>query len=81
MDDCRATVTVLDGELESYAPVLRGKPRILVGTKLDLEGARKKLRDLAAAYPDDKVLGVSSFSREGVEELARALLGLVGRAA
>ncbi|MCX7038482.1 MAG: GTPase ObgE [Spirochaetes bacterium] len=81
MDDCRATVAVLDGELASYAPVLRGKPRILVGTKLDLEGAREKLRDLAAAYPDDKVLGVSSFSREGVEELARALLGLVGRAA
>jgi GTP-binding protein len=80
-EDCAATVTVLDGELASYASVLRGKPRILVGTKLDLEGARERLRDLAAAYPADRVLGVSSFSREGVEELARTLLGLVGSAA
>ncbi len=80
-EDCAAAVMVLDGELASYAPVLRGKPRILVGTKLDLEGARERLRDLAVAYPADRVVGVSSFSREGVEELARTLLGLVGRAA
>ena len=27
-----------DAELERYAAVLRGKPRILVGTKMDLDG-------------------------------------------
>jgi len=80
-EDCVAVVSVLDGELGSYAQVLRGKPRILVGTKLDLEGARGRLGELAAAYPSDRVLGVSSFSREGVEELARTLLDMVGRAA
>lgn len=80
-EDCAAAVSVLDEELGSYAEVLRGKPRILVGTKLDLEGARGRLRELAAAYPSDRVLGVSSFSREGVEELARTLLDIVGRAA
>ena len=80
-EDCVAVVSVLDEELGSYAQVLRGKPRILVGTKLDLEGARGRLGELAAAYPSDRVLGVSSFSREGVEELARTLLDMVGRAA
>jgi GTP-binding protein len=79
--DCPATVRVLEAELATYAGGLAGKPRILVGTKLDLEGARESLAGLAAAFPSDRIIAVSSFSREGLQELTRALLHLSGRAA
>lgn len=79
--DCAATVRVLEAELATHAEVLAHKPRILVGTKLDLEGARENLDELAAAYPTDRIIAVSSFSREGLQELTRALLQLSGRAA
>lgn len=80
-EDCAATVAILEGELTTYAQALRGKPRILVGTKLDLEGAPDRLAALAAAYPADRVLGVSAFSREGLADLTRAVLELAARAA
>jgi GTP-binding protein len=79
--DCTATVRVLEAELATHAEALAGKPRILVGTKLDLEGARESLAGLAAAFPADRIIAVSSFSREGLAELTRALLHLSGRAA
>ena len=80
-DDCLSTVPILEAELATYAEALRGKPRILVGTKLDLEGAPDRLAGLASAFPAHRVMGVSAFSREGLPELTRALLELAGRAA
>jgi GTP-binding protein len=80
-DGGAATVAVLEAELEQYAAPLRGKPRILVGTKTDLEGAPARLAELAAAFPGERVMGVSAFAREGLAELARAIFALAGRAA
>ena len=80
-DECVATVAVLDAELERYAAVLRGKPRILVGTKMDLDGGPARLADLAAAFPGERVMGISAFTREGLPELSRAIFSLAGRAA
>ncbi len=37
-------------------------------------------RDLQAAFPEDRILAISSFSREGVNELKKAILSLVGAA-
>ncbi len=80
-DGCAATVGVLEAELESYAAPLREKPRILVGTKADLEGAAGRLAELAAAFPGERVMGVSAWTREGLAELARTIFSLAGRAA
>ncbi len=79
-EECPATVRVLQEELASYAAVLSARPRLLVGTKLDLPRAPQGLADLQSAFPEDRILAISSFSREGVSELKKAILGLVGAA-
>ena len=78
--ECPATVRVLQEELASYAAVLSARPRLLVGTKLDLPQAPQGLVDLQDSFPEDHILAISSFSREGVNELKKAILSLVGAA-
>jgi GTP-binding protein len=67
---------VLRAELEAFSPDLLRKPRRILGTKLDLEGTGERLRELAARYPEERILGVSVFSGEGIPGLAGELLGL-----
>ncbi len=74
------TLGVLGSELRSFSPALAGKPRIVVGTKLDADGAGERLAELAAACPGDLVLGVSSHTRQGLAELSAAMMRLAGRA-
>jgi GTP-binding protein len=76
---CGETLKVLENELRSYSKTLAAKPRIVVGTKLDVEGARERLAEIVSAYPGERVLGVSSHSREGIAELAKAMMGLAGK--
>ncbi|MGA2478656.1 MAG: GTPase ObgE [Spirochaetia bacterium] len=79
--DCPGTVRVLEEELKSYAEGLAARPRIIVGTKLDLPESEAGLASLREAFPAERILGLSSFSREGLTELKKAILGLVGAAA
>jgi GTP-binding protein len=79
--ECVQSVRMLEEELTRYSPGLQKKPRLLVGTKLDLEGAREQLAELASGFSGEKVLGISAFSREGLSDLARELLSLAGRGA
>jgi GTP-binding protein len=65
---------VLYKELAAFSPALTDKRRILVGTKLDLEGTAERLEELKQRYPEETVTGISVFSGEGLPEL-RALLG------
>jgi GTP-binding protein len=62
---------ILRGELEAFSPDLLAKRRIIVGTKMDLEGAAGRLEALKGKYPGETVLGVSVFSGEGLAELGR----------
>jgi GTPase len=79
--DCPATVRVLEQELAHYAGELARRPRLIVGTKMDLPEAEAGMASLVAAFPGERVLGLSSFSREGLVELKKAALGLVAAAA
>lgn len=79
-DSWEGAFGVLMRELESYAPVLASKRRILVGTKLDLEEAAGRLDSFRAANPGEEVYGISVFSGEGLEGLREALFGLVASA-
>lgn len=72
------TVRVLETELARYSPLLPGKPRLLLGTKLDTEGAGERLEELRRGFPEEPVLGVSAIAHAGLEELARALLTVAG---
>ncbi len=78
-DNGYETVRVLEKELAGYSHTLAAKPRILVGAKLDLAGAREMLEALASSFHEEKVLGVSAFSREGLDILAKTLLELAGK--
>jgi len=74
-------VHMLHQELASYAAGLAARPRLIVGTKLDLPDAPARLETLAADLPDDRIIGISSFSRDGLAELKKSILGIVGAAA
>ena len=68
---------VLKHELEAFSPELLQKQRLLVGTKTDLPETEGRLAELAARYPQEKVLGISVFSGDGIKELAEEFLRLV----
>jgi GTP-binding protein len=68
---------ILYNELKSFSPDLIKKKRILVGTKTDLEGTGARLGELREKHPEEKVLGISVFSGEGIPELAKAIEVLV----
>ncbi|HCM26255.1 MAG: GTPase ObgE [Treponema sp. GWB1_62_6] len=67
----------LKHELDAFSPELMAKPRVLVGTKTDLEGTAERLKELQDRYPGEKVFGISVFSGQGLDELSRAFAALV----
>jgi GTP-binding protein len=75
--NCAEAFTILYRELENFSPELVQKRRIICGSKLDLEGADAALEKLKAAYPGEKVLGISVFSGAGLTELVREIGALV----
>ena len=68
-----AAFTILKSELESFSPLLATKSRIIVATKLDLPEAKERFQDFKALFPEEKVLGISVFSTEGLDDLKEAL--------
>jgi GTP-binding protein len=70
--------TQLCTELEAYNADLLKKKRLLVGSKLDCDGTEERLAELRTLYPNEQILGISVFSRTGLQELAAAL-GELGR--
>ncbi|MBN1519955.1 MAG: GTPase ObgE [Spirochaetales bacterium] len=64
-------------ELASFSEALTGKPRVVIGTKLDLPETEGRLEQLAGSLPGERVLGISVFSGQGLTELSTAFLGFV----
>jgi hypothetical protein len=56
------------------------KPRLILGTKTDLEESSGRLEELREIYPREKVRGISVFSGQGLAELAGDLAGLADAA-
>ncbi|MDR1325246.1 MAG: GTPase ObgE [Treponema sp.] len=67
---------VLYRELASFSGELVQKPRLLIGTKLDLEGTTERFEQLKAKYVTEETLGISVFSGEGIVELGGRLARL-----
>lgn len=78
---CLPTVQVLEAEMRAYSAELARKPRTILGTKLDLDGASERLQGLRDRYPRERVLGVSALSRLGLRELEAHLLEMAGKSA
>ncbi|MDR0540006.1 MAG: GTPase ObgE, partial [Spirochaetaceae bacterium] len=72
-DDCLTAFPALCAELNAYNPSLLVKKRLIVGTKLDMDGAPERLAALCARCENERVFGISVFSRAGLKELAAAL--------
>jgi GTP-binding protein len=70
------TFTTLLNELREFSAELATKPRIVLGTKTDLDEEGSRLAALAAALPDEKVVGVSSFFRDKLDDIRREFLRL-----
>ncbi|UCF98720.1 MAG: GTPase ObgE [Spirochaetaceae bacterium] len=65
---------MLEEELRSYSTDLTHKPRLVVGTKMDLAGSTDKLSELKAALEDQTCLGISAVSGYGMTVLRQMLL-------
>ncbi len=78
---CAETVPLLEAELSTYAKALAARPRLVVGTKLDLPESAEGCDALAARYPGNDFLAISSFSHDGISALTAAIGKLVGPAA
>ena len=66
-------VEILKNELESYSSILLEKEYIIVGTKMDIAGAEERFLNLKCRYPSETVLGISSFTGAGIDELSLIL--------
>ena len=68
---------ILCRELESFSPDLMKKKRIIIGTKMDLEGTSSRLDELRKKYPGENITGISVFTREGISDLGKIFLSMI----
>jgi len=67
---------ILLNELNTYSQDLAEKKRLLVGTKTDIGETSGRLSEIALKYPEEEVIGISVFSKDGIKELSYAFLRL-----
>ncbi len=73
-DNYHEAFGILLSELTSFSEELAVKPRIVLGTKLDLSETEGRLEELAALLPGETVLGISVFSGVGLAEVSKSFL-------
>ena len=76
-DDFLSSFQMLCKELEGYARELLLRPRLVIGSKIDLYEGEKRLKELAESLPDETVLGISTFTRQGLDAFIQATARLV----
>jgi GTP-binding protein len=68
-------------ELREFSPVLATKPRVVLGSKTDLDEDGSRLEALKASLPEETVLGISSFARDRLDDVRRMFLQLAEKEA
>ena len=76
-DNYLTAYDTLCGELTAYSEELAAKKRVIIATKLDLEGTKERLKTLREKLSDVPVLGISVFNRWGLDEVRDAFVALV----
>ncbi len=71
LDEILHDKETIERELGAWNPKLLEKPSLLVVSKLDLPDAQERLRELREHFP--AVRGISSATREGVQDLVYAI--------
>ena len=77
--DCLNQYELLRKELEAYSPELVEKKEVLIGTKLDEEGAAENFELFKAKYSDKQVFGMSIFDEESVKPIMRAFVQMIDK--
>jgi GTP-binding protein len=66
-------------ELDLYDPTLGERPWIVVANKMDLEGAKERLKHFKARYRKLEVFPISAEAGQGIEKLKARLGELCGK--
>ncbi len=69
-DDFLDAYPVLMEELRSYSGSMESKRRFVIGTKLDMPGTENRLEELKSSLSTETVVGVSAFTRAGLDSVA-----------
>ena len=77
--DCLDKYELLRHELETYSPELVEKKEVLIGTKLDEEGAQENFERFRAKYSDKTVFGMSIFDEDSVKPIMKAFVDMLGK--
>ena len=77
-DNCLEAYDILSSELAKYSEELAGKEHILIGTKIDEDGAEERFSELKSKYRNMKVLPLSIYMDDLVDDVRKALLELSG---
>jgi len=75
--DCARSVRLLEAELATYSATLAARPRLIVGTKLDLAEAVPGKEALEAACPPGGFVAISAVTRQGLTDLVAAVRRIV----
>ena len=67
-------VEILCHELSSFSEELARKPRLIIGTKMDIVESEERLDQLKKQYSKDTVIGIASVTGLGLKELARTFI-------
>lgn len=76
-ENWESAFSVLKEELESFAPAMATKKRLLLATKLDVEEAADRFQRFREMNAEEEVFGISVFSGEGLDDLREAFFRLV----
>ncbi|MBN1524180.1 MAG: GTPase ObgE [Spirochaetales bacterium] len=70
---------VLLNELSEFSPELAGRERIIVCTKSDAVEENDLPGEMAKAFPNDKIMTISSITMNGIEELKNIFIERTGK--
>jgi len=73
-DDFLGAFPKLLTELKEFSEELVDKPRLILGTKTDLDEEGTRYEELKASLPGETLLGLSSFRREDLDSIRNAFL-------
>lgn len=72
---------MLRTELGNYSEELLQKKEIIIGTKLDEQGAEENFKKLKSMFPDKEVYGITVYDDETVKPVMEAFLRVVSKPA
>ena len=71
-ENWKSAFPTLLNELEQFSPTLARKPRLLLGTKMDLPEAEERYEEFKASFPQEKIFGISVFSDMGLDAVKQS---------